>query len=652
MRISTQQQYNISIQRMQNSNTTIGQLQRQISTGKQLHQPSDNPAVAAEVVRLNREIAAMERYDGNMDIAQTRLELEETNLDSINTQMDRLRELTISANSGTKNTANLQTIATEVREIVESMAGTMNRQDAQGEYIYSGSMGFTKPYELNSEGYWEYQGDNGQREIQIGATHYVASNDSGQYLFENVEGELQYGHQGSSFVDDSRFSFADDAAEEEWEAWVKENVQGDLHFRKRVEIADTATPGSAAYSFEIVDSAGTVHYPDPATVATPLTGEAQMFDFNGLTISLDALETADYEFPEQGSRGGVDKITVTDQAAMDQFFEDYGDVTVKFNAAGPDYQLESARTGELIELNEATTFTMPAQGQIQFGGLTLDVDGADGDFVLSKPSQNNSITEIGSLDGASVHDAATFETFMQDDPDAALPAGHPDKGAAPAPPIEKIELRITNVTSPAGDVTYDIVDQNGDTLLAAPVTVAGASLTAGDLVDPTTGLTFSHGGNLEDGDSYTLTLREDAPNPADPKVVVAYAESTVTMDYEQLNILNIGLQLAEQLEKGNDSQALQDELSKVLEETLGYITEAQDRITEAVTGVGARLSAMEDTRVANEDIKLFTRTTLSAIEDADLPAVASQLKLEEILLQASQQTFASVSQLSLFNYIN
>jgi|GEM_PF-1681252 len=663
MRISTQQQYNINIQRMQNSQTTIGDLQRQISTGKKIAQPSDNPAVAAEVVRLNRDISALDRYENNITFADIRLNLEEDTIKPMYDQMTRIRDLAISARTGTKNSANLKTIATEVREIVAGLAGAMNKQDSQGEYIFAGSKGHTKPYELNPDGRWEYLGDNGQREIQIGATHYIDSNDSGQYLFESVEGKLEFEASGASTVDPAtQFSYADDAAKEQFEDYLKAEVTGDLHIRSRVMVANSGTPASAHYEFEIVDSAGRVHYPEPTPPPEPptpppaqpfLSGESQTLEFQGVTIALNKLETNEYTFPEQGKRQGIEKITIDDQAAMDQFFADYGEVTVQFNAAGPDYQLMSARTGGLIKLHERETFAMPVPGPISFGGLTLDVDGTTtGNYTLKPPTKDNVITQLGPFEAVTVADPVAFEGFMQDDPETALPAGHPSDGATPAPSLEKLELRVTGVNG-AGDVTYDIFDQAGNTLLAGPQTVSAAALASGEITDGTTGLKFEFSGSIQAGDSQTITLREGPTGDiSNPYEFEARAETRVKLQYEQKNILNIGLELAERLEMGNDTQALVDGLNEVVDDTLGYITQAQDRLLEATTGVGARRSAMKDTLVANTDIRLFTKTTLSSIEDADLPAVASQLKLEEILLQASQQTFASTSRMTLFDYIN
>ena len=53
----------------------------------------------------------------------------------------------------------------------------------------------------------------------------------------------------------------------------------------------------------------------------------------------------------------------------------------------------------------------------------------------------------------------------------------------------------------------------------------------------------------------------------------------------------------------------------------------------------------------NLDFTLFAKTSLSSIQDVDMPEAISKFKLEEITLQASQQIFGRLSALSLFDHI-
>lgn len=191
MRISTQQQFLRSIDDMQRSQSRIADLQDQISTGKRLRNPSDDPVGAAQVVKLERELSQYNKYDDNINVTTRRLEQEDSILDSINIATDRMRELTIKAGSDTINDADRSTIAQELDQLVTYVAGLMNTQDAQGEYLFAGNKGGDAPYVKQGDGSYEYVGDDGQRLIQVGSDLFVPSNDSGEALFESIDGPLQ-----------------------------------------------------------------------------------------------------------------------------------------------------------------------------------------------------------------------------------------------------------------------------------------------------------------------------------------------------------------------------------------------------------------------------------------------------------------------------
>ncbi|MDO6564515.1 flagellar hook-associated protein FlgL [Amphritea sp. 1_MG-2023] len=256
MRISTQQQYLTSINNMQQSQTRLASLQEQISTGKKLLNPSDDPVAAAQIVKLERELAQYEKYDDNINVTTRRLEMEETILDDINTAVDRMRELTVQAGSSVLADQDRASISQELYQLTDYVAGLMNTQDSEGEYLFAGSKGSTKPYTELSNGRYEYNGDAGQRSIQVGSDLFVPSNDSGQFLFEAVEGDLQINLTGQAVYDANlaatdpfvtNAAFADSAAEQRFQAATR--GLGDL----TIQVSE---PTSGAYTYSVIDSGG------------------------------------------------------------------------------------------------------------------------------------------------------------------------------------------------------------------------------------------------------------------------------------------------------------------------------------------------------------------------------------------------------------
>jgi flagellar hook-associated protein 3 FlgL len=69
------------------------------------------------------------------------------------------------------------------------------------------------------------------------------------------------------------------------------------------------------------------------------------------------------------------------------------------------------------------------------------------------------------------------------------------------------------------------------------------------------------------------------------------------------------------------------------------------------TTLGARLNELDSLQATGDELGLQYKQTLSKLQDTDYNKALSQLSLQNLNLQAAQQSFAKVSQLSLFNYL-
>ncbi|MEJ2378305.1 MAG: flagellar hook-associated protein FlgL, partial [Pseudolabrys sp.] len=120
--------------------------------------------------------------------ATARLNIEDSTLSSAVDLLQRARELAVQGNNGTQSAADRKAIATEVRQLADSMMGLANTKDANGEYLFAGYKTQQQPFSSNGAGPYTYNGDQGQRSVQIGPTRQVATSDSGQDVFMNVPG--------------------------------------------------------------------------------------------------------------------------------------------------------------------------------------------------------------------------------------------------------------------------------------------------------------------------------------------------------------------------------------------------------------------------------------------------------------------------------
>ncbi|MGB0281753.1 MAG: flagellar hook-associated protein FlgL [Neptuniibacter sp.] len=187
MRISTQQVFISNVDNISKTNSDLFRTQQQLSTGKNVLQPSDDPLASAQIQKFKKEVARTEQFAGNIDVAQRRLSLEEETIEQVNNLSIRLRELAIQGKNGTLTSTDRGAIASEVDEIVKSLDSLMNTKDVQGEFLFSGNKGFTKPYTVDgATGRYTFNGDDGQRFLQVGPENKVASTDSGFDIFEKI----------------------------------------------------------------------------------------------------------------------------------------------------------------------------------------------------------------------------------------------------------------------------------------------------------------------------------------------------------------------------------------------------------------------------------------------------------------------------------
>lgn len=183
MRLSTQQFFIQNLTNVQQSNANIFKYQQQLSTGKKLSKPSDDPLAATQINKFERLIARNEVFSRNVDVAERRLKLQESTLDLVVDSTLRIKDLSIQANNGSLSPNDLRIIATELNELLGQLAGAVNTQDAQGEFLFSGFKGMTQPYKPDINGNFVYQGDLGQRFLNVGENTTIASTDPGGSIF-------------------------------------------------------------------------------------------------------------------------------------------------------------------------------------------------------------------------------------------------------------------------------------------------------------------------------------------------------------------------------------------------------------------------------------------------------------------------------------
>ena len=85
---------------------------------------------------------------------------------------------------------------------------------------------------------------------------------------------------------------------------------------------------------------------------------------------------------------------------------------------------------------------------------------------------------------------------------------------------------------------------------------------------------------------------------------------------------------------------------------VGELDNLQLGVSLARAEVGTNLNVVDQQTSVIEDMMLNLKTTLSSIEDLDYASAITKMNQQMLSLEAAQSSFAKVSKLSLFNFIN
>ncbi|HXD38052.1 MAG TPA: flagellar hook-associated protein FlgL [Rhodanobacter sp.] len=184
MRVSTSWIQQQSVGSMMNRQSDLSDLNTQLSTGKRINQPSDDPVGAARALDMSHLIADAAQYQRNITSANARLGLEEQSLANTGNVLGRVRTLLLQAANGSQTDDTRGDIAAEMVQLRQQLLGQANSKDGQGEYIFAGNRTGTQPFA--SQGSVSYMGDAGQRMVAAGPGLQVATGDPGSAVFMDI----------------------------------------------------------------------------------------------------------------------------------------------------------------------------------------------------------------------------------------------------------------------------------------------------------------------------------------------------------------------------------------------------------------------------------------------------------------------------------
>ena len=167
------------------------QLTQQLSSGVRVNTLSDDPVAAGSNVLLLNQIQQDDSFSLSSSLVTGQLQVADTALGSVVSQLTQAISLATSGNNGTLNASQLQAISNQlagIRDEVQSLANT----SYQGQYLFAGSQTSSEPFSTSSStspATTTYNGDSGVNNLQT---------PNGQTIQLNVPGDQIFTANGSN----------------------------------------------------------------------------------------------------------------------------------------------------------------------------------------------------------------------------------------------------------------------------------------------------------------------------------------------------------------------------------------------------------------------------------------------------------------------
>lgn len=185
MRISTAQLYDKSLSGMRSLSSKAEGLQGQIATGKRVINASDDAGSYARLTSLKRNVASAKADAGNLDMAKTLVTQSDSVLGSIETQLQRAKELAIQGTTGTLSPEQKRVVGQSMNAILDDLVSLANTKDARGQPLFGGATSAT-PFGKDGDGRVVWQGQGTPAALPVGEAGSVQATDSGERLFTNI----------------------------------------------------------------------------------------------------------------------------------------------------------------------------------------------------------------------------------------------------------------------------------------------------------------------------------------------------------------------------------------------------------------------------------------------------------------------------------
>lgn len=137
LRLGSANTYDNALRNLQNRQTSLSNLQENLTSGKKVVRASDDPTGAAQAERAHNRLERVKTDQRALEMQRNSIATAESTLGDVTDALQSFRELLVSAGNASYSATNRQTIATQLTGLRDQVFAMANRQDSNGLPLFS-----------------------------------------------------------------------------------------------------------------------------------------------------------------------------------------------------------------------------------------------------------------------------------------------------------------------------------------------------------------------------------------------------------------------------------------------------------------------------------------------------------------------------------
>jgi flagellar hook-associated protein 3 FlgL len=606
-------------------------VENQLTTGKQVNQPSDNPAAAAMILQLQKTLDQRTSYASNLSNQQTQLGNVDSTLQSVSNLLLQAQNIASSDVGSTTSQQQRTGDAQIINNLITEVKNLANTSSA-GVYLFGGDKGNTAPF-VSASGGVQFVGSTNLLQNSVDINNLTPA----QVSAANVFGGLSARVAGTS---------------------LNPTVTAQTRL---TDLGGATSTGVGNGSFTLGNG---------STTATLSVSAAETLGDVVSSINAAAVGGITASLTSNGIKltgGGSDNISVTDTSGTSaaQLGIASGPVGLGNPAVGSSVNPKitlltpiSALNGGagidskgIILSNGATskTITFPAGGTVE--SILNAINGAGLGAVAQINSTGTGINVQNSIQGTQLTIGENGGTTASDlgirsfSPTTPLSELNNGQGVGNAGAgINDFTITSSAVTSFSVSISGDVTAQDVINSINTAATTAGVNVTA----------SFATSGNgivLTDGTSGGGTLGVTAINASSAAKDLGLTTPAVGnvingADVDSVTTAGVFTDLQ------NLANALQTGDAGGITAAGAALTNDYNNVSDARGATGAQVQALGNISSQLTTENLATQQFMSSIQDTDMTSAISEFQTLQTALQASLQTVAKNQNLTLLNFLS